>query len=802
MWSIRTTTRHLARIALFALAGVALAQASADSTAAIAAQVDAAQAKLAAIRTSAHAPGLDDAGLKAKIAELPLVDTALDAAAAKLAPRETALDARLAQLGAAPAAGQPPEAMEIREERERLQTARGAVDTELRQARLLIVEADQLSTNLDALRQQLFSQRLWAQGNSILDPRLWQDLARALPSDLHTLDRQLAHSAGGMTAWLIAIIVLGLALGVVRPSLDRLAFRRATRMTTMSRLRQSSFALWIVVLAGLVPFVTLWQIRSSFLANGVLDPALDAFYRTGFAAVVFAACVDGLGRALLAPNRPTWRLMPVSDALAERLRFYPLGIALVIGLAILFAGFQPLVPLSTATSTVGTAITALLEITVIGSALILVSRDQDIEPAPDAAARNKGGRLPWVIAGISAWGALLVSGLAIVLGYVAFAGFVMREMIWIALVLAALFLLLRVSDDLVPALLAPGAWAGRVLRRGIGATDRALAQISVLLCGAIRVALYLAAWTQVVLPFGAGATDMLGRIGSVDLVLHLGQVTISPGLVLGGTLIFLVGLAITRGVRGWLERSYLPTTSMDLGVRTSIATAMTYAGALAAVVVASAYLGLSLDRIALLASALSIGIGFGLQSIISNFVSGLILLAERPVRVGDWIAIGDLEGDIKRINVRATEIEMRDRSRLIVPNSDLITKTVRNVTHGASIGRIRLVLRVDDTADPHGVRDLLIARLVAHDEVLPDPAPSVYLTDVSNGSLEFTCFAYVNSARDAFRVRSDLLFEIVADLKAGGFALSNSTPVVNIGLGDRQIEPTAPLTPLAPPEEP
>jgi potassium efflux system protein len=592
-----------------------------------------------------------------------------------------------------------------------------------------------------------------------------------------------------------------LALGVVRPLVDRLAFRQATRLATMSRLRQSSLALWTVVIAGMVPFLVLWQARPILQGIGALTASLDAFYLLMFHAIVFAACVEGLGRALLSPRRPTWRPMPLSDEVAGRLRFYPAAIAVVIGLTILFAGARSLVAFNASIALVTSAIASLLEIAVIGSGLVLVARghaapatpDHDT-PVHDASVHDHGSRLPWVIAGMSAWAALLVSGFAILTGYFALAGFILREMTWIALVLAALFLLLRLSDDLIPALLVPEARAGRILRRGIGATDRALTQISVLLCGAIRVFLYLVAWTQVLTPFGAGATDLLSRISSADLVLHLGQVTISPGLVLGGTLIFAIGLAATRSFRRWLERSYLPTTSLDLGVRTSLATAMSYTGVLVAIVITSAYLGLSLDRIALLASALSIGIGFGLQSIISNFVSGLILLAERPVRVGDWIAIGDLEGDIMRINVRATEIQMRDRSRLIVPNSDLITKTVRNVTHGASIGRMRIVLRVDDNADPHGVRDLLIGRLIEHDEVLGEPAPSVFLTDASNGGLEFTCFAYVVSARDIFRVRSDLLFAIIADLKEQGFGLSNSTPVVNIGLGDRQIEPAATLT--------
>jgi potassium efflux system protein len=167
------------------------------------------------------------------------------------------------------------------------------------------------------------------------------------------------------------------------------------------------------------------------------------------------------------------------------------------------------------------------------------------------------------------------------------------------------------------------------------------------------------------------------------------------------------------------------------------------------------------------------------------------------VKVGDWIAIGDLEGDVRKISVRATEIEMRDRSKLIVPNSDLISKTVRNVTHGSALGRLKIVLQVTNTTDPGIFRDLITARFDAHSEVLSEPAATVYLTDVRDGALEFTALAYVASARQAYRIRSELLFQIVPDLKANGIVLASSSPVVHVGLADRVIEPAISEHPTA-----
>jgi len=145
---------------------------------------------------------------------------------------------------------------------------------------------------------------------------------------------------------------------------------------------------------------------------------------------------------------------------------------------------------------------------------------------------------------------------------------------------------------------------------------------------------------------------------------------------------------------------------------------------------------------------------------------------------------------VKAISIRATEIEMADRSRLIVPNSDLVSKTVRNVTYGGALGRVRIVLRVDDSADPAEVRETILGSLTAHADVLADPPAAVYLTDVRDGALEFTAYAYVGSPRYAFRVKSELLFRIVPELKAKGIGLANSTPVVNVGFPDRPIEPT------------
>ena len=168
-------------------------------------------------------------------------------------------------------------------------------------------------------------------------------------------------------------------------------------------------------------------------------------------------------------------------------------------------------------------------------------------------------------------------------------------------------------------------------------------------------------------------------------------------------------------------------------MRSSVTTLLGYAGGIVVVAFALSALGIGIERIAWVASALSVGIGFGLQAIVQNFVSGLILLAERPVKVGDWVALGDVEGDIRRINVRATEIQMGDRSTVIVPNSEFITKTVRNMTLGE-----RRRTRADPPADAADHQCQPRARCDAgglrrSPAVLPTPAPTVTLEGIEVG---------------------------------------------------------------------
>jgi len=184
--------------------------------------------------------------------------------------------------------------------------------------------------------------------------------------------------------------------------------------------------------------------------------------------------------------------------------------------------------------------------------------------------------------------------------------------------------------------------------------------------------------------------------------------------ILFGIVLFIAMLFATRLFQRWLRERALQQTRMDPGIVNSIDTVVGYAGIALASLLAISYAGFDITSLAIVAGALSIGVGFGLQSIVNNFVSGLILLVERPIKVGDRVVIGDQQGIVRRISVRATEVETFTRASLIVPNSELITGRVLNWTHRDSLGGASVRVGVAYDADPEQVLGILRACAKQH----------------------------------------------------------------------------------------
>ena len=252
---------------------------------------------------------------------------------------------------------------------------------------------------------------------------------------------------------------------------------------------------------------------------------------------------------------------------------------------------------------------------------------------------------------------------------------------------------------------------------------------------------------------------------------HLGGQQISISDLVTLVVVFIVGFALTKFAKSVLESTILPNTNFDEGGRKAIATGTGYVGIFIAAVVAVSLAGIDLTNLAIVAGALSVGIGFGLQTIVSNFVSGLILLIERPVNEGDWIVVGSVSGTIRNISVRSTTIETFDRANVIVPNSDLISSTVTNWTLKNRYGRSIIPVGVAYGTDPRKVERLLLHVALANDKVMKNPEPQVMFMGFGDSSLNFELRVILVDVNYLLSAKSELNFAIAEIFKEEGIEI-------------------------------
>ncbi len=278
------------------------------------------------------------------------------------------------------------------------------------------------------------------------------------------------------------------------------------------------------------------------------------------------------------------------------------------------------------------------------------------------------------------------------------------------------------------------------------------------------------------LMWGLSDTGLALILPMLNEGIALGEFEIVPIRLVWGLIALILGIGVTGWFKQRLDQHWLRRSRMERGAHEALVTVTGYLGVALALIIGLAVAGVQFTNLAIIAGALSVGIGFGLQNIFNNFVSGLILLFERPVKTNDWVVVGPTEGYIKRISIRSTQIETFDRADVIVPNSELIQGQVTNWMLRDPFGRVIVPVRVVYGSDPEQVRDLLLGIAQRHSQVVNDallaPTPVVLFMRLGEYAMEFEVRAFIRDIEYFLSVVSDLNFEIERMFRENGIEIA------------------------------
>ncbi len=665
---------------------------------------------------------------------------------------------QIAALGPAPAEGET-EADEISRRRQelaqqlvKLQAPGIAAEEGYRRADGLIREIDR------TLRERQADQllQLWP---SPLNPGNWPEAAVGLSDTVQRLWDEAA------TAWTepparaklfdnlpLILVLLGVAVALVvyvRRWIERFAERLQQGASVRGRKVWALLASTGEIILPTLGVVALAAaIRASGMPGEIGRQVVAALPGMGF--VIFAA--TWLGARAFPRVQPENAVLPMPPENRAEGRFLAVLMGLVIATEMLRSAAMDAQAYSDAT-------TAVMSFPILlAGGLVLLWTGRLLRKAGTVEDKSYVLRLLLVFAR-----ALTVVGVAgpvlAGLGYVQAATALIYPAILTLGLITLLFILQRLVSDV---------WALIVK-----ADEKAADTLVPVLAGFVMV---LAALPVFALIWGARFSDLTELWTRFTEGFQMGETRISPTDFMIFAAVFVLGYMVTRLFQGALRATILPKTRMEPGGQTALVAGVGYVGIFLAGLVAINAAGLDLSGLAIVAGALSVGIGFGLQNIVSNFISGIILLVERPVSEGDWIEVGGVQGRVRAISVRSTRIETFDRNDVIVPNADLITGRVTNWTRFNLSGRIIVPVAVAMGSDTRKVEGILRELAEAQPLAILKPPPLIVFMGYTTNQLNFELRIILRDVNFSVQVRSELYHQIMARFAEEGIHILPPPP--------------------------
>lgn len=717
--------------------------------------------------------GLTREGLGAKelddfFAEAERIRTLATAEITKLQPSADQLQQQLAELGEEPAEGQPPESEEVQARRSNLNQQFAKLDADIKAARLAVVRSQQIQQTVTQERQSRFFSSISVRDKSILSTNFWGKFVGGFKSYYRSLSLLFQDSFSVMfkefekKPWKVFALIFFLAFFAL--IFIRLRKVLAPRLSADEAVDgghdffSSRFARFCR--KGILPVALIYAVYELFWTLFLLTERFAQFLTGILIATCFYIVAIVLKRIILTPNAQGQRIANISDLAAQKIsRIIAIGLA--IALVISVVNSTSIVLFSPVEVTKGLSFLSAIVIGVMSLSILWIYYKDGNKRAKLLDAQRK--TTLWLYLNIIVWVVSFAILGAAFLGYVAMAEFLSQQLVFGLIVVGVAWLFLRSIDSLF--VIPTAEQQAEMANLSDDANDVSANQFAILGTGVLKLVVYVAAGILLMLPWGYRTSDFFQIFKNLFFGFEVGGLSISLSTILLAIGLFFVGYTVTVALRSWLNNKLLPTTKLDIGISNSISTVFGYIGFILAAILGVSAAGFDLSNLAIVAGALSVGVGFGLQSIVNNFVSGLILLAERPIKAGDWIVTSGGEGTVKKISVRSTEIETFDRATVIVPNSTLITDNVTNWTHENKTGRIIIPIGVGYDSDPKQVEEILLQCAKEHRLVLGRPAPAVFFMDFGASSLDFQLRCFLADINNSLSVSSALRFAILEALR-------------------------------------
>jgi len=691
-------------------------------------------------------------------------------ARAQVQPKLKDAQDRLAELGAPPKDGAPKESEEIAAQRKRLEEEVADIDGKLKQADILLVRAGQLIDAANDKRRERFTESLFQPAPNLYTTIL-PAAVESLPGHLKRFTKAglewfaRAWDRGPFILFLIFAAPLVIYFGL-RRFITRTAARLDAKRIAPEEPSPQQCGRWALrkTIRNVLPFwLALLVFYLLVTGAGLADPTREGFLMRASLAAGWALFLIFVTGHSLVPENDAWQLIPTTNAFAWRITglLWALVGVWFIDQLVNFADTVIYTPYQLAMARAG--FFSLVYAALIASILVVIWN------GPVTRKATFSGWRGWLFSFMALQvGVVLFAAL---LGYEPLARFIGNHLVSTAGVLWIMYLLHLAAESISSVSVISGRAIDDDLDEDEDMGAPAMLTIRIIVSLLLDIAILLVGITALLLLWRSDWVEVRGWIQTAFFGFQFGNLRISLQSLFIALGVFAVGLLITRFVQRWFTGRVFAGRRTDSGLNDSARIGIGYIGFAIAALAGISYLGVDFSNLAIIAGALSVGIGFGLQSIFNNFVSGLILLVERPIKIGDYIQVGNQEGTVKKISVRSTEIETIHRQSVIVPNATLITDPVVNWMHLDKSCRVDIPIGVDYGTDVELLRSTLLGVAESYRGVLKSPPPVVHFAGFGDSSLDFELRVFLRDVRERIKSMSELRFAILAALRDAGISI-------------------------------